>query len=84
MAMKLKITETGSLILDPHMIHPFVRVHIIDMDTYKYLAKSKPLQPGVANNESASFLDCHKHHTMAHPDYLLPLSTQMFDLRKKG
>jgi hypothetical protein len=43
MAMKVKVNETGSLILDPHMVHPFVRIHIVDMDTYKYLAKSKPL-----------------------------------------
>lgn len=84
MAMKIKVTETGSLILDPHMIHPFVRIHIIDMDTYKYLAKSKPLLPGVANKESASFLDCHKNYTMSLTDYILPMSTQMFDLRIKG
>jgi hypothetical protein len=60
MAMKLKICETGSLVLDHHMIHPFVRVHIIDMDTYKYLAKSDPLKPGVANKESAAFIDSTK------------------------
>lgn len=40
-ALNLKVIQSGSLILDPNMIHPFVRVHIIDMDTYKYLAKSK-------------------------------------------
>ena len=38
-ALKLKICETGSLLLDPNVIHPFVRVSIVDMDTYKYLAK---------------------------------------------
>ena len=43
MALKIKINETGSLILDPNMLHPFVRIHIIDMDTYKYLAKSRAL-----------------------------------------
>lgn len=42
MAMKIKIMETGSLLLDSNMIHPFVRIHIVDMNTYKYLAKSKP------------------------------------------
>lgn len=40
MAVKLKVCETGSLVLDENMIHPFVRVHFVDMDTYKYVAKS--------------------------------------------
>lgn len=60
MALKIKILETGSLILDPNMIHPFVRIHIVDMNTNKYLAKSKPFVPGIANKESAANLDCHK------------------------
>lgn len=84
MACKLKICETGSLVLDENMIHPFVRVHVIDMDTYKYLAKADSLKPGVANKESASFLDAGKHSTRALTDFLLPLSTQMFDLRIRG
>ena len=75
MALKMKILQTGSLILDPNMIHPFVRVHIIDMKTYKYLAKSNPIQPGIANKESAQYLDCYKNFTMAPVDYLLPIST---------
>lgn len=84
MAVKLKICETGSLVLDHFMIHPFVRVHIIDMDTYKYLAKSDALKPGVANKESSAFIDSGKHFTRSMTDYLLPFSTQMFDLRIKG
>lgn len=63
MAMNLKVIGTGSLELDRFMVHPFVRVHIIDMDTSKYLAKSKPNLPGVANKESAFFYDTGKHHT---------------------
>jgi len=57
LALKVKICETGSLVLDEHMIHPFVRLHIIDMNTCKYLAKSDSLKPGVANKESAAFID---------------------------
>jgi hypothetical protein len=84
MAVKLKICETGSLVLDENMVHPFVRVHFIDMDTYKYLAKSDSLKPGVTNKESAAFIDSGKHFTRALTDFLLPISTQMFDLRIKG
>jgi hypothetical protein len=83
-AIKLKICETGSLVLDHFMIHPFVRVHIVDMDTYKYLAKSDQSKPGINNKESAGFLDTGKNFTRALTDHILPLSTQMHDLRIKG
>lgn len=63
MACKLKICETGSLVLDHFMIHPFVRVHIIDMRTYKYLAKSDALKQGVYNKESSGFIDTGKNFT---------------------
>lgn len=63
MALKLKILETGSLLLDPKMIHPFVKIHVVDMGTCKYLAKSKALQPGVANKESVGFIDSNKKYT---------------------
>jgi len=75
MAIKLKVCETGSLILDENMVHPFVRVHFIDMDTYKYLAKSDALKPGVNNKESAAFIDSGKSFTRAMTDFILPLST---------
>ena len=84
MAVKLKICETGSLVLDHFMIHPFVRVHIVDMRTHKYLAKSDAAKPGVNNKESASFIDTNKNITRAPTDYFLPLSTQMHDLRIKS
>ena len=84
MALKLKVCETGSLVLDHHLIHPFVRVHIVDLETYKYLSKSDARKPGVANLESTGFLDSAKHYTRSFADFLLPLSTQMYDLRVKG
>lgn len=74
-AIRLKVHETGSLILDHHMVHPFVRVHIINLDTCKYLAKENNLKPGVANIESADFMDYGKNHTTSSADFLLPMST---------
>ena len=38
--MKLSIKGTGILEMDQYVLHPFVRVHIIDMNTNKYLKKS--------------------------------------------
>jgi len=74
-ALRLKIHETGSLVLDHHMVHPFVRVHIMNLDTSKYLAKEDRSKPGVNNIESACFMDSGKYHTQAASDYLIPLST---------
>ena len=37
LAMKIKVNETGSLLLDPDMKHPFVRIHICDFETGMYL-----------------------------------------------
>jgi hypothetical protein len=53
---KLKVKETGSLLLDPNVTHPFVRVHVIDMNTGMYLAKSDPHRKGVYNKESVATL----------------------------
>ena len=61
-----------------------MRVSIIDMDTYKYLAKSDPLKPGVYNKESVSFIDSTKQISKVVTDFILPFSTQMYDLRIKG
>ena len=38
--MKLSVKGTGILEMDQYVLHPFVRVHIIDLNTNKYLAKS--------------------------------------------
>ena len=39
LGLRIKVKETGSLLLDPDMKHPFVRMHIIDYDTGMYLKK---------------------------------------------
>ena len=57
------------------MVHPFVRVHIINLDTCKYLAKENGQKPGVANIESTCFMDFAKFHTRSVVDYLMPFST---------
>jgi jouberin len=69
MALSIKVLQTGSLILDPNMIHPFVKIHIVDMDTCKYLAKSKPSDPGVTHKESAGFMDTNRKYTKEKVDY---------------
>lgn len=50
--VKIKIKGTGSLQLDPNVLHPFVRMHIIDLETWKPLAKKQREKPGVAHFEA--------------------------------
>ena len=66
LGLKLQVKETGSLVLDPDMVHPFVRIHIIDASTGMYLQKLAPphgyehkgeeLQyaPGIYNREACA------------------------------
>lgn len=42
LGLRIKVNETGSLLLDPDMKHPFVRIHIVNTDTGLYLGKKKP------------------------------------------
>jgi len=42
LGLKIGVKESGYLQLDPCVVHPFVRVHVVDMLTGKYLAKSNP------------------------------------------
>lgn len=57
LGLKIRVKETGSLLLDPNVTHPFVRIHIVDILTCKYLAKSQPSQPGCYNRESVQVMD---------------------------
>ena len=57
LGLKITVKETGSLVLDPNVTHPFVRVHIVDLKTSKYLAKKNPSLPGCYNRESVSLMD---------------------------
>lgn len=83
LALKLKVKETGSLLLDPNVTHPFVKVHIVDMRTCKYLGKD-PKLPGVSNREAASLLDNQGNFISKTVDFLMPFATKFFDMRLKG
>jgi hypothetical protein len=84
LGIKLKVKETGSLLLDPNVTHPFVRVHIVDMNTSMYLAKDVPTRQGVCNKESVSLMDKDGKFTAKPVDFLLPVSTKFFDMRILG
>ena len=70
--------------LDPCIVHPFVRVHICDMETGKYLAKSQPGKPGISNKESCALIDSEGNITNKDVDFLMPMSTRFYDMRITG
>jgi len=83
--IKISINRSGPLVLDQFVLHPFVKIHIIDLNTCKYLAKPDPLKPGVYNNESASYYNSFKNHfECPRVDYFLSMSTSQYDLRPKA
>jgi len=38
--LKMNVKSTGILEMDENVIHPFVRIHIVDLKKQKWLAKS--------------------------------------------
>ena len=89
-ALKLTVKGTGILEMDEHVLHPFIRVHVLDLDTGRYLAKDQKDRPGVANKESFNCFRFEgenmkeKKCEFIPTDFLLPFSTKMYDLRVNG
>ena len=84
LALKIKIKETGSLKLDPHVTHPFVRLHVVDTNTCKYMAKSDAKLPGSYNRESCQVMDTTGQFESKPTDFIMPVATRFFDMRIKG
>ena len=70
-----------------------MRVHVVDLKTNKYLAKSDNKMPGIANKESCNFFRIENEEQdnkgakvpeFTEVNFLIPFSTRMFDLRVRG
>ena len=83
--------------MNKNILHPFVKIHIVDMETGKYLAKSDKSKPGVYNKESVQLmtkdgdesvtddkLRFQEYAIQESADFLLPMATTFFDMRIKG
>lgn len=66
------------------MVHPFVRVHIVDMTTSKYLAKRLPLTPGITNKETFGLMENGGKIHEKPVDFLMPMATPFYDMRVSG
>ena len=85
--MKLAINCTGLLELDEKVIHPFVRIHFIDMKTGKYLAKSRSDVPSVSNKENTTVIQHSNPGLLVRnieSDFIPPFATRYCDFRITG
>lgn len=59
-------------------------MHIIDISTWKPLAKTSRVEPGVTNLESVQVLKSSGDFEQKDTEYFLPIATKFFDMRIKG
>lgn len=79
----LKIHDTNGLELDPNVLHPFVRVYVIDIKTGCFLRKSRPGN-AVMFYEKIGQLSSNKEYATGEAPYFVPFSTKPLDLRITG
>jgi len=82
-AVFLKIHDTNGLELDPYVIHPFVKVHVIDVTTGCYLRKESP-RPVLSPYEEMGQIGSNKDFAGGLPEFIVPFCTPPFDLRIAG
>jgi WD40 repeat protein len=87
--LSLKILKTGTFDIEPCIIHPFVRISIVNLRTGKFLQKKNFEVPAILPNEKN--LICSHVLTQnilefkeSYLDFLPPVSTNPCDLRIKG
>jgi len=80
--VRINIMETSQLELDRHVIHPFVKVHIVDIHTGKYVAKSEA-KCVVGLHETLTTV-ANKAFTESGIDFIPPFATNCCDLRTEG
>ncbi len=81
----LKIIESSNLELDPNVMHPFVKVHLVDINTGNYIRKKTHNKPAISFFERISYFERTKKEFIKEScDFLLPFATNMYDLRENG
>jgi len=87
--LSLKILKTGSFDIEPCIIHPYVKVSIMNLKTAKYLQKKNFEVPAILQTEKNLIIQ----HNLAQNilefresalDFIPPIATNPCDLRIKG
>jgi jouberin len=80
---KITINETSQLELDPNLMHPYVKVHIVDLASGNYVQKSGQ-KSVVTLEENITIVDNKMNCTRKEIDYIPPFATNCCDLRIAG
>ena len=87
--LSISILKSGTLEIMPMIIHPFVRISIVNLKTGKYIQKSDFSVPALYrgenytrmhHNENTGNLDLYRSNL----DMIPPFATCPYDLREKG
>lgn len=73
--ISIKIVWTGPLAMSQYVLHPFVKIHLCDMNTMNYVAKENWDEKGVYHTEHAAYFNRLKEHSVVNVDYYLPIAT---------
>ena len=87
--LAISILKSGTLYIEQMIIHPFVRVSIINLKTGRYLQKRDFIIPAVSRYEKNFLVQHNKIQNRLDLqtsvlDFIPPISTCPFDLREKG
>ena len=78
------ILHSSNLELDPNVMHPFVKIHLVDMTTGNYIQKTSN-RPAVSYYETiTTFRKTEKTFDLNSCDIITPFATKCYDLRESG
>ena len=87
--LTISILKTGTLEIMPMILHPFVRISIVNLKTGKYIQKSDFSIPCIAKTEK--IFTIHNNTETGHMEFssslldiIPPFATCPFDLRERG
>lgn len=79
--LQIQVNETSHLEMDPNVIHPHVRIHIVNIQTGEYLKKTR--SNAISHCEKLTFIHG-KECTDSEIDFIPPFATNCCDLRVSG
>ena len=87
--LSISILKTGTLAIIPMILHPFIRISIINLKTGKYLQKSDFSIPCISRGEknftmSKNTQTGHMEFSSSLLDIIPPFATCPYDLRERG
>ena len=87
--LTISVIKTGTLEIIPMIIHPFVRISIVNLQTGKYLQKSDFEVPCISRGEKNFVMNNnielgHMEFSSSVLDIIPPFATCPYDLREKG